>query len=482
MTKIGEHAVVLGASMGGLFAARVLTDSYHRVTVVERDVLPTEPVNRRGVPQGRQPHLLLARAAQILEAHFPGILDDLVVAGAPVWDDGDLSRFWVSFGGHRLVRSAPIPDPQSVVNYYPTRPLLEWTVRRHLAALPNVAILAGHDVASLTTTPGRVRVTGARIVRRADNAEIELAADLVVDATGRGSRTPVFLEQLGYERPREDELVVHTAYASQPVHIPDGVLHENLIAIMPRAECPTAFVLFRGENDTWLIGAGAVGVEPPGNRDEILDTAAHLAPRHIVAAARASEPLAEVTQYRFPSNRWRRYDKMARTPERLLVFGDAICSFNPIYGQGMTVAAIESLILRDCLRGGHHDLPRRFFRGAAKTVKVAWQTAVGSDLTLPQVQGPRPLSTRLTNAYLDRVLTAAETDPWVVQQFLRVTGMIDAPSQLMRPAFVSRVLRAAARPGDRDPQPQPIDEEVSPGDESGFRVQRCPSDLPRLVR
>ena len=461
MTNNGDHAVVLGASMGGLLAARVLADSYHRVTVVERDELSTEPVNRRGVPQGRQPHLLLARAAQILEAHFPGILEELVGAGAPVWDDGDLSRFWISFGGHRLVRSAPIPDPQSLVNYYPTRPLLEWTVRRHLAALPNVAILAGHDVADLTTTAGRARVTGVRITRRADSADSELAADLVVDATGRGSRTPVFLEHLGYGRPPVDELVVHTAYASQPVHIPDGALHENLVAIFPKPSCPKGFALFRGENDTWLMGAVAIGgLEPARDRDEILSAADDLAPRHIAAAARASEPLDQVTQHRFPSNRWRRYDKMAHMPERLLVVGDAICSFNPVYGQGMTVAAIESLILRDCLRGGHRDLPRRFFRGAAKTVKVAWQTAVGSDLTLPQVQGPRPLSMRLTNAYLDRVMAAAETDPWVGQQFMRVTGMIDTPTHLLRPALVSRVLRTGARPGHRDELPLPVTGEV----------------------
>ena len=453
MAHIGEHAVVLGASMGGLLAARVLADFYRSVTVVERDELPTTPVNRRGVPQGRQPHLLLARAAQILEEQFPGILDELVTAGAPVWADGDLSRFWVSFGGHLLVRSGSIPDPQALVNYYPTRPLLEWTVRRRLAALPNVEILHGHDVAALTAAPDGTGVTGARIVHRAENAESELSADLVVDATGRGSRTPVFLEALGYDRPREDELTVRTVYASQPVHIPDGVLHENLIAIMPDATCPRAFVMFRGENDTWLMCAGAVGGgEPARSRDEILSTADDLAPRHIVATARASQPLAEVSQYRFPSNRWRRYDQMARTPDRLLVIGDAICSFNPIYGQGMTVAAIESLILRDCLCDGVGDLPRRFFKGAAKKIEVAWQTAVGSDLTLPQVQGPRPLSTRLTNAYLDRVLAAAETDSVVAQQFLRVTGMIDPPTKLLRPAFVSRVLRTAAQPRDRQAQ------------------------------
>ncbi len=193
MTHIGEHAAVLGASMGGLLAARVLAECYRSVTVIECDELPTEPINRRGVPQGRQPHLLLARAAQILEGHFPGILDELVADGVPVWRDGDLSKFWISLAGHQMVRCGRIPDPQSLVNYYPTRPLLEWTVRLRLSARPNVEILQGHDVAALTSTVNGARVTGARVVHRADHTESELAADLVVDATGRGSRTPVFL-------------------------------------------------------------------------------------------------------------------------------------------------------------------------------------------------------------------------------------------------------------------------------------------------
>lgn len=446
MVTRGNQAIVVGASMGGMLAARVLADFYPSVIVVERDDLPAGVGNRRGVPQGRQPHLLLARAAQILDELFPGILAELVAAGAPVWNDGDLSKLVVSVGGHQLVRTAPMPDPGALVNYYPTRPLLECIVRQRLRDCPNVTVLEGRDLTGLTSTPCRTRVTGVRVARRRDGDESTLSADLVVDATGRGSRTPVFLEGLGYARPREDELTVHAAYASQLVHLPDGVLHENLIAIMPDPGHSQGFVMFRGENDTWIIGVGAIaGAEPPRDRAEILRAADELAPPHIAAAARASEPLAEVAHHRLPSNRWRRYDLLRHLPDGLLVLGDAVCSFNPIYGQGMTVASIESLILRDVLREGSHDLPRRFFRTSAKKVKVAWQTAVGSDLTLPQIEGPRPWQTRLTNAYLDRVMAAAETDPLVTQQFLRVTGMVDSPSALLRPTFVWRVTRGVAR-------------------------------------
>ena len=147
----------------------------------------------------------------------------------------------------------------------------------------------------------------------------------------------------------------------------------------------------------------------------------------------------------FPSNRWRRYDKMRRTPQGLLVFGDAICSFNPIYGQGMTIAAVEAMVLRDCLLRGERNLPRRFFRASARKVRVAWQTAVGSDLALPEVAGPRPLSMRITNAYLDRVMTAAETDPVVAQQFLQFIGMIDSPARLLRPSIMLRLARTNRR-------------------------------------
>lgn len=444
MVRIGAHAVVLGASMGGLFAARVLSDFYDRVTVVERDEVGDEATPRRGVPQSAQPHLLLARGSEITEELFPGVLREMAAAGAHLWEDGDLSRFRMYFGGHPIYREGFLPNPRAVTNCFAGRPFIEAHVRRRVRELPNVAILDGHDVVDLIATNDAV--TGVALHRRSDGSVPSLHAGLVVDATGRGSRTPAFFDRLGCTRPQVDELCVRVAYASMPIRIPEGTLHEHLFARQFEPGRPRGAFISRCENDVWMIGVGTLGgTEPPSNRAELFEFAEEIVPAHMMAAVRAAEPLGEVSVYRFPANRWRRYDKLTKTPAGLVMTGDAVCSFNPIYGQGMTIAAVEALTLRDCLRRGDADLPHRFHRAAAKTIRVAWQTAVGSDLALPEVTGRRTAAMRATNAAMERVLAAAESDPHVVQDFLSVTGMLEPPSRMLHPAFVFRVARARRR-------------------------------------
>ena len=439
MAKLGQRAVVLGASMGGMLAARVLADFYQTVTVVERDVLPNDPANRRGVPQGRHVHALLRRGGQIIDELFPGILNELVAAGAPVLDDGDLSKVWMSVGGHQLVRVGTARDQQAMTMYVPSRPFLECHVRRRLRAVPNVTILSGLDAAEMTSSADRNRVTGVRVVNRASGAEQELTADLVIDAMGRGAHTPNLLESLGYGRPVEDQIVMRTCYVSQPLRIPPGTV-EQLVAVGAAPGRPTGMFLLGYENDTWIFTVfGMVGHEPPGDLAGMVSFAQEYTPAHVLAAVRAAEPLGEVIRHRMPSSQWRRYDKMRRFPEGLLVCGDAICSFDPIYGQGMTVSALDAVALRDCLVRGRHDLARRYFRAAAKSIGVAWRMGAGSDLAFPEVQGRRSLSMRVTNRLADWVLTACESDAVIVEKFFRVNNFIDPPVRLMHPSFISRV-------------------------------------------
>jgi 2-polyprenyl-6-methoxyphenol hydroxylase-like FAD-dependent oxidoreductase len=433
--------------MGGLVAARVLSDFYESVTVVERDLLPPDAENRRGVPQGRHVHALLGRGTQVLAELFPGFTDELVEAGVPALDYHDMSEVYFSFAGHQAAQSGSFTSVPPVL--IPSRPLLESVVRQRVRELGSVTLLEGYDVVELMSTAGGSRVTGALIRAHTGLGEQTLDADLVIDATGRGSRTPVFLDSLGYGRPTEDSVQVRVCYSSQLLRLPPGTLKEKMVIVSPEPGRPTGMGLFGYENDTWMLTVfGIAGVEPPCEPAEMLSFAAGLVPDHIVAAVRTGEPLAEICRFRYPESRWRRYDKMRRFPDALLVLGDAVCSFNPIYGQGMTVATLQARALGDCLQHGTADLARRYFRAAAKPIGVAWQFAVGGDLNLPEVAGHRPLAVRLSNRYVDRLQTAAETDLVVAEQFTRVLGLLDLPGVLLHP----RMLLRAARPRRRTRQ------------------------------
>jgi 2-polyprenyl-6-methoxyphenol hydroxylase-like FAD-dependent oxidoreductase len=442
VATVGEHAIVLGASMAGLLAARVLADFYATVTVIERDTLDDTAAVRRGVPQGRHAHGLLMRGAQALEELFPGFLDELADDGAEVFDGTDLSKLYFCMNGHLAIRVGAAKDLRSCST---TRPFLECHVRRRVRAMRNVTVLDGHDVVDVcATTSGRV--TGARAVDRTDHVESELEADLVVDATGRGARTPALLKRVGYEPPVEQEVVVDVMYASQLLRLPQDLLHEFVLVVSPVPGRPTGMAFVRCEDDTALFTVfGMAGNDPPVELSGMCAFAEGFAPAHALAAVGAAEPLGPVAQHRFPSSRWRRYDKARRLPEGLLVVGDAVCSFNPIYGQGMTVAAVEALVLRDCLSGGVNDLPRRFFRAAAKPIGQAWQLAVGGDLSLPEVEGTPPLATRVLNGYIDRVLMAAECDVTAFEQFVKVAWLVDSPTKLLRPSMIRRAAVANRR-------------------------------------
>lgn len=449
MAKIGEHAVVLGASMGGLSAARVLADHYETVTVVERDVLPHSSANRRGVPQGRHGHAILGRGLAALADFFPGFADDLVAAGVPALDYRDMSEAYLRFGCHLLPRSGTLPNVPPM--FIPSRPLLESLVRQRLRSVGNVSLLDGYDVVALMSNVNGDRVTGARVKAHNREREHVLDADLVVDATGRAARTPALLEALGYGRPPEQSVKVRVTYSSQLLRLPPGSLREKMVLVSPVPGTPVGMALLGYEDDMWMLTVfGMAGCRPPDAHSQMIDFAAAFAPRHVIDAVRAGEALADPCRFGYPESRWRRFDKMRRFPDGLVVLGDAMCSFNPIYGQGMTVAMLEAEALGRCLADGPTDLPRRYFRAAAKPVGVAWQFAAGADLKLPEIEGRRSLSMRLTNSYADRIQAAGEDDLDVAEQFLRVVGLIDPPANLLLPKMLLR----AAIPRRRSTTPK----------------------------
>jgi 2-polyprenyl-6-methoxyphenol hydroxylase-like FAD-dependent oxidoreductase len=439
---IGDHAVVLGAGMAGLLAARVLADAYNRVTVVERDELRASADPRRGVPQGRHIHGLLGRGQQALDELFGGFTDDLTARGVPTVDPLRGARLY--FSGHRLRQAT-----SGMVVLSASRPCLEAHVRARVRSLRAVAFADRRDILGLVSTPDRNRVIGARLIPRADGGTEEIVyADLVVDATGRGSRLPPWLEALGYGRPAEEKVTAGVGYATGMFRLrPSALGHDLAVIAAPTPTHPRGAGLAVIEGQRHIVTLmGMLGDRPPTDLAGFLDFAKSLQITDVHDAIVDAEPLDEIVGFSFPASVRRRYERMQRFPDGLIVMGDGICSLNPIYGQGMSVAAIEALTLREHLKRGRKPRPRNVLRDFAKAVDVPWDMAVGADLAFPGVDGRRTAKTRMANAYIPRLHAAAAQDAALAIGFLRVAGLVERPATLFRPDVVMRVLKHSLRP------------------------------------
>jgi 2-polyprenyl-6-methoxyphenol hydroxylase-like FAD-dependent oxidoreductase len=444
--RVGEHAVVLGASLAGLAAAAALAERFHRVTIVERDALQAEG-HRRGVPQARHVHVLLPAGRAGLTELLPGVLDDLRSRGARVIDTREV-RFHIA-GGSLL-----LDDDLEIVSA--TRPLLESVVRDRVRARPGVRFLEGQDARGLLTTPDRSRVTGVRLGSHDSNTVDTLVGDLVVDATGRSSRSPQWMADLGYPSPEEERLQVGVHYTTRLFgRVPSDLegCQAAVVAIPPGDR--RGGVLLAVEGDRWIVTLiGLLGERPPGDLTGFVDYARSLWVGDLHEVVAAAEPLGEASTGGFPGYLRRRYDRVRRFPDRYVVTGDAVCSLNPVYAQGMSVAISEAAALGQVLdKHGPNQVGPRFFQRTRRTIDAAWAMATGADLGYPAVEGPRPIRWRLMNAYVNRLLRVGHHDPVVAQAFMAVNGMVAPPQHLMRPRIVSRVLRGGRGPGRKSGYP-----------------------------
>jgi flavin-dependent dehydrogenase len=325
-----------------------------------------------------------------------------------------------------------------------SRPRLEAHVRTRLAALPNVRLADRVDVDSLAVDNGKVTGVNARSLA----GETQLhTADLVVDASGRGSQSPAWLERMGFARPREDAVRVGLGYTTRVYRRTADHLNGDLAMI-----CPSAPPAKRGgvalaiEGDRWTITLfGMLGDYPPTDEAGFLAFARTLPSLDLHDTIAHAQPLTKLIPFRFPQSTRRRYELLERFPDGYLVFGDAVCSFNPIYGQGMSAAALQAAVLAKCLGAGEDALAKRFFTAASKVIDAPWTMAVGGDLRYDDVDGQRTGMVKFVNWYIGKLHIAAAGDPAVARAFHRVANLVDPPPSLMQPSIAFRILKGNMR-------------------------------------
>ena len=452
----GRHAVVLGGSLAGLMTARILSDHFEKVTLIERDPYSETTEPRRGVPQANHVHGLLMRGRQILEELFPGLQDEMIAAGAPLVDmANEIAWFTPKGWGVRF--------PSELLILAFTRPLLDLHVRRRLAQNTRVTILDNTDVLRLMPGSKPNQVAGVLICPRSSESDRrvakELRADLVIDTTGRASRAPRWLEELGYRPPEEIVIDAQLAYASRLYHIPEN-FHAGWKCAYVQAAPPLrkrGAILFKVEDNRWLVTLlGRAGERPPSDEAGFLEFARNLPVSTIYDAISIAEPASEIKTHRATQNRLRRYERAKSLPENFLLLGDAVCAFNPVYGQGMTTAALGAMTLQKCLRkqnGNLHGLSRRFQKRLAKVNAAPWMMATGEDYRYRETVGGSPsLMNRFMHHYMDQVFRLATRSVSVRTVLLRVFNMLVPPTALFQPKVLFRVLLQAISPFRPEPQ------------------------------
>ncbi len=447
-----SRAIVIGGSVAGLLAARVLADHFDNVTIIERDVYPEKAEFRNGVPQSRHLHILLAKGREILAEFFPTFEEDFSELGVPSLDVGRDFAFRSAGGWGKRVETGIITNPVSRVT-------IDWYVRQQLLKRNNITLVPQTEVQSLVVEADVV--VGLNVESRADHTTQTLTADLVVDASGRSSDAPEWLAEAGYPTPPQTIVNSFLGYATRWYKIPEGWDADwRLILISANKETGNyrAGAIQEVEGGQWVVTlAGINKVYPPTEAEGFLEFARQMPDDAIYRVIKDAEPTSPIYGYRRTENIWNHYEKLDRHPEHFIVIGDAYCGFNPVYGQGMTVAAMEAQKLNEVLRRRGpqqlQGLPAEFYPLLAGIIQDPWLLATGEDLRYPDTEGDRPGGlTRIIQKYVDRVLISSAMDADVARAFIQVNNLIASPTILFQPSIMLKVLRHTLAGVEQDPQ------------------------------
>lgn len=431
-----NRAVVIGAGMSGILAARVLAEHYSEVFLLEKDErLNGEP--RTGVPQGAHFHALLARGHHIIHKLFPGLMAELISQGAVEVDVCE-DFAWHHFGGWKL------RFPTGEMGMFVSRPFLEFSILKALQNThKNVVIETGCEVKKLMTADSKSVVGVEYVFNRKDGSCRQLQSDLVVDATGRQSKLPQWLADLGFEKPKEERVKVGVGYASRVFRRKEFPSIGKGLFLTPKPPLTKRTGgLFPIEDERWICTLGGWHGDHASRTGEgFLRFAEGLPSKEIFEIVSNAEPLSDIAIFKYPVARRLRYDRLRRFPKGLLPIGDSLCSFNPIYGQGMTVCAIEAERLSTLFKQNRRGLEQRFLRSVARDpVSVAWLLSTTEDFRFLETQGKRSFITKVAHWYVGRIHALAQRDRYVLWKFYEVMNMLKSPFVLFHPKVVFKVL------------------------------------------
>lgn len=440
---MGRQAVVIGAGMGGLTAARVLADHFERVLVLERDALPADPLDRHGIPQGRHVHALLAGGQRALSELFPGFEKSLESAGAV--------RLRVGLD-IRVDRPGFDPFPQRDLGFDAfamSRPLVELTVRRRAQENASIELRTGCQVQGLVPSPDGTAVTGVRYTSPSGTEET-VAADLVIDASGRGTPTLDALAAMGRATPAETTIGVDLGYASAVFAIPDDAPKDwqGAFCLPGAGRASRGSLMLPLEGHRWIVTVGGRhDDQPPGDEAGFMEYAKALRTPTIYNAIQHAKRLGEIARFRFNESVLRQYQRLGNFPRGVLPIGDAICRFNPIYGQGMSVAAQEAVALRGLLTRGVPlaDLAREYFAEVARIIETPWAQAAVPDFVHPDTRGERPPDFEQTLKFGMALGRLAARDPEVHRLTSEVQHLLKPRSVYQDPELVQKVMAIMAR-------------------------------------
>ena len=442
---LGQHAVVIGGSLTGLMTARVLADHFDQVTVLERDHIDEHPAIHRSIPQGNHLHALLLGGQQVLSSLYPDFTEKLHQLGAVRFRMGTELAFFLPDGkAYDLTGAVRQPYDLGFDAHSQSRSLLEHCVRQCTLAHANVRFEGGSAVQGLMYDNTRVHGVSYSHPSGANS----LAADLVVDAGGRGSRAPRWLRELGFRAPEETTIGVDFAYSSTKFRIPDYYDEpERVLGFFgPPPDFLKAALMEEIEDHTWHLSlAGRFGEYPPADEDGFFAFTKSLHTPILYDLIKGAERVTDIIHYRFPTSVLRHYEQLTAFPERFLVLGDAISSFNPIYGQGMSSAALQVKALQQLLTErvagsqGLEELALTFFPKAAEVIATPWTLAAGFDFAYPQTRGERPPDME-ENAQYFAALYALTGEDWEVYQLVTEVFQLAKPLPvLMEEPLRSRV-------------------------------------------